>query len=253
MITIKTDFHLHTSGDRHDAIGYSEKELIMHAAKEGFKALAITNHDTFTFSHSLRRFAADLGVLLIPGIERKVEGKHVLLLNANRVSEKIRTFEEVRAAKDDGAFVIAPHPFFKAATCLEGKLLEHLELFDALEFSFFYSRFFNLNRRAVKLAKEKGLPLVGNSDCHVLKYFALCHSTIQTEDLTMKAVFAAIKANRVKVCTQPIFLPRLAAILADMKLQHFRIALARAQAREEQGQSAPVPQPTIRSKVSPQT
>ena len=215
---IKTDFHLHTSDDRHDSIGYSAEELIATAAAKGFRALAITNHDTFTFTPHLKHFAEDHGILLIPGIERKVEGKHVLLLNANAASEHIFTFEDLRRAKQDGLFVIAPHPFFKAVTCLEGKLLAHLELFDALEFAFFYSRWFNLNRQGVRLAKREGLPMVGNSDCHVLRYFGICHSIVEVESLTMQGVFDAIRAHRVQIVSQPIFLPRLAWIFAYVEM-----------------------------------
>jgi|GEM_PF-847863 len=215
---IKTDFHLHTSDDRFDSIGYSAEDLILTAAQKGFSALAITNHDTFTFTTHLQHFAADNGILLIPGIERKIEGKHVLLLNAYAACESISTFEDLRRAKQDGLFVIAPHPFFKAGTCLEGKLLDHLELFDAVEFAFFYSRWFNLNRQGVRVAKREGLPMVGNSDCHHLHYFGICHSIIDVQALTPQGVFDAIRAQRVEIVSQPIFLPRLAWIFAHVEM-----------------------------------
>ena len=112
-------------------------------------------------------------------------------------------------------FVIAPHPFFKMRCCLEKKLVEHLELFDAIEFSFFYSRWFNLNREAIKLADEKGIPLVGNSDCHILKYFGVCHSLIQVQKPSQEAIFSAILDKNVEIVSKPIFLPKLFAILAQ--------------------------------------
>ena len=147
MLNIKSDFHLHTRDDREDRIGHSEKELIDHAAANGFSALAITNHNTFTFNNDLRSYAEDSGILLIPGVEKTVEGKHVLILNASPATEKITTFEDLRKAKEDDVFLIAPHPFFKHHNCLEKKLYKHIELFDALEFCFFYSKWFNLNRQ----------------------------------------------------------------------------------------------------------
>lgn len=218
MIRLKTDFHLHTSDDRHDAIRHSGRELIDRAAEQNFDALAITNHNTFTYNRELESYARDRGILLIPGIEQKIEGKHVLLLNAFPATEKIHTFAELRRAKTDGLFVVAPHPFFKASHCLGRKLYEHLELFDALEFSFFYSRFFNLNREVLKLHREQGLPLMGNSDCHLLKYFGVCHSIIEAEAHSAEAIFDAIRAQRVEVVSQPLPFFRLWAILAEMNL-----------------------------------
>lgn len=221
MIRLKTDFHLHTSDDRCDAIRHSARKLIDRAAEKNFDALAITNHNTFTFSRELEIYARDRGILLIPGIEKSIEGKHVLLLNAFPATEKIHTFAELRHAKADGLFVVAPHPFYKASHCLGRKLYEHLDLFDALEFSFFYSRFFNLNRRVLKLHCEQGLPLIGNSDCHLLKYFGACHSIINAEHVSMDSIFNAIRAQQVEVVSKPQPFLRLGAILTEMSLIQF--------------------------------
>ncbi|MCG8605953.1 PHP domain-containing protein [bacterium] len=230
MLALKTDFHIHTKEDRKDHIEHTSYELIRHAAYRGFKALSITNHDTFTFSSELERYAADHGILLIPGIEKTVEKRHVLILNAYPATEKIETFEDLRKAKDDDLFFIAPHPFFKTGGCLEQKLYEHLDLFDAIEHSFFYSSWFNLNREAWLVSEESGLPMVGNSDCHILKHFGLSHSIVRSEIQTMEAVFSAIRARQVEVVSQPIFFPKLAAIIYEMTLNRRRQAALQRQA-----------------------
>src|SRR5207248_4681487 len=59
------------------------------------------------------------------------------------------------------------HPFFPASFSLGSRLLRELDLFDAIEFSHFYTRHLDFNRRAVALARETGLPLVGSSDSHL--------------------------------------------------------------------------------------
>ena len=185
MMKLKSDLHLHTWEDRRDMVGHSAMELISTAAHKGFKVLSITNHDTFTFSPELQSYAADRGLLLIPGIEKTIEGKHVLILNANLTAEKIRTFDDLHIAKRDGIFVVAAHPFFKTKYCLGEKLLDYTDLFDAIEFTFFYSKWLNYNRKAMQVAKEKGLPVLGNSDCHFLKYMGICHSVIHAESQTI--------------------------------------------------------------------
>lgn len=225
MVEIKSDFHLHTSDDREDHIPHSAKELITHAARRGFKALAITNHNTFTFNLELQNYAEDRGVLLIPGIEKLIEGKHVLILNAFPAAEKIKTFDDLWKAKDDGLFLIAPHPFFKTARCLGKKLYQNLGLFDALEFTFFYSKWLNLNRGVTKLARKEGMPVVGNSDCHLLKYMGACHSLILAEEQSTEAVLSGIRNNQVEVVSAPFFMPKLGQIWLEMKLSGIRVRL----------------------------
>ena len=112
--------------------------------------------------------------------------------------------------------MIAPHPFFWAQTCLEKKFVEHIELFDAVEFCYFYSKWFNLNRKAIRISNEMGLPLLGNSDCHLLKYMGISHSIIYAEQQTMESVFAAIEKNHVEVVSNPIFLPKLFLMFFEM-------------------------------------
>ena len=229
MNAFKTDFHIHTSDDRKDHIEHTSYQLIQQAAQQGLNAIAITNHDTFTYNSDLRRYAEDHGILLIPGIEKTVERRHVLILNAFPATEKIHTFEDLRRAKDDDLFYLAPHPFFRTGGCLESKLYEHLDLFDAVEYCFFYSKWFNLNREAELLCQEKGLPLVGSSDCHMLKYLGICHSIVRTYDFNTEGVFTAIRSGQVDVVTQPIFLPRLAMIIFQMMLNRRKAATQKSQ------------------------
>ena len=78
---LKVDFHLHTADDPLDRVGHTARELILKAEDEGFDVISVTNHDRLTFSPDLFDFARERGLLLIPGIEMTVEGRHVLVLN----------------------------------------------------------------------------------------------------------------------------------------------------------------------------
>ena len=78
---LKVDLHIHTSDDPIDRIPYSTFELIDRAAALGYDALAITLHDVQLDVTPFNASAAARGIVLIPGIERTVEGRHVLLLN----------------------------------------------------------------------------------------------------------------------------------------------------------------------------
>lgn len=201
---LKADFHIHTREDPHDFIRYTAAELLEEAAAQGFDVLALTCHNKRIHTDELRRKAEGLGILLIPGVEAAIEGKHTLLLDMPYARLKVRTFEHVRALRQDGGLVIAPHPFFPAPKCLNGKLRENLDVFDAIEFSHFYTQTLDFNRKAVEYARRMELPLVGTSDCHRLWQLGTTYTIVDVTAKTIPAVFAAIRAGRVRVVTAPL-------------------------------------------------
>jgi predicted metal-dependent phosphoesterase TrpH len=202
---LKADFHIHTREDPHDFIRYTAVELLQEAARQGFDVLALTCHNKRIHSEDLRRRAEDLGILLIPGVEAAIEGKHTLLLDMPYSRLKVRNFKHVRALKRDGGLVIAPHPFFPAPKCLGAKLRENIDLFDAIEFSHFYTRNFDSwNRKAVQYARRMDMPLVGTSDCHRIWQLGTTYSLVDVEEKSVAGVFAAIRAGRVRVVTAPL-------------------------------------------------
>ena len=81
---LKTELHTHTVDDPQDGkrvVCHSARQLIDKAEQQGFQVLSITNHDQLLFSSSLEEYARKRDVLLIPGVEATLRGKHVLLYN----------------------------------------------------------------------------------------------------------------------------------------------------------------------------
>jgi hypothetical protein len=213
-MVLKADLHLHTR-EGEAFIAYDARGLIDRAAQGGFQVLSITNHDTLTFSEDLATYAGDRGVLLIPGLEATIEGRHVLLYNVDIPPERIRTFADLRRLKGPEWLVVAPHPFFPGPTSLRGRLLEELDLFDAIEFCHFYTRPIDFNRRAVRFAREVGLPLLGSSDSHLIQQFGTTYSLIEGE-MTLASVLTAIKKGDVTVVTRPLTLLEWTRILVGL-------------------------------------
>src|SRR5918999_20822 len=164
---LKTELHTHTSDDPHDAIPHSTIGLIDRAAELGYHALAITLHDAWFDTRGVADYARARGITLIPGVERGIEGKHVLLLNFDATAERVSSFEalaHLRQAQPAG-LVIAPHPFYPTGYCLHGALERHADLFDAVELNAFYTaQVDHFNRRAVDSARRMGKPIVANAD-----------------------------------------------------------------------------------------
>lgn len=201
---LKADFHTHSREDPHDFIRHTALELIQEAARQGFDVLAITCHNKRIHTDELARRADDLGVLLIPGVEAAIEGKHTLLLDMPYSRFKVRRFADVRRLRRDGGLVIAPHPFFPAPKCLNSKLRENLDLFDAIEFSHMYTQTVDFNKKAVEYAARMELPLLGNSDTHRLWQLGTTYTLVEAERRSVAAVFAAIRAGRTRVVSAPL-------------------------------------------------
>ena len=208
MMPLKVDLHIHTKEDGSDRISYSARELIDEAVLRGFDALAITNHDTLTFSRELGSYAAEHGVVLIPGVEACIKGKHILLLNMPFERNYYKTFEDVLKQKASNSLVIAPHPYFPGPTSLNGTLEAMPHLFDAVEYSCFHTPRIDFNRPAVRFAEKHGLSIVGNSDAHQLEQFGLSYSLVEAEK-TLEGIVQAIKTGRVRPVSPDLPISRL--------------------------------------------
>ncbi len=205
MMTLKVDFHIHTGEDPKDRdIRYSAEELLDVAAEYGFQALAITNHEAVFYTKKLRKYAARRGILLIPGTEAKIEGKHVVIVNCKRPCPKNLKLADVRAYVGEQALIIAPHPFYPRPYCLQNQLERHITQFDAIEYAHLHFRFFNLNTRAVAVAHKYHLPLVGTSDAHSLRQLHTTYTLVDVENVTISAIVEAVRAHNVRVVTRPL-------------------------------------------------
>ena len=202
MRPLKADLHLHTAEDPLDRVRYTAKELISKAADEGFDVISITNHHQMTFNQDLFSHAQGMGILLIPGIEMTIQRRHVLVLNPPPYKMCADFFSLSKLRRPD-TLIIAPHPYFPGTYSLNGYLLKHLHLFDALEYCHFYSPMINFNQRAVEVSQSFGFPLIGNSDAHFLSQLGATYSLIYAEK-NLAAVFAAIRQNKVKVVSRPL-------------------------------------------------
>jgi hypothetical protein len=216
---LKVEFHTHTADDPADPIPYSTPELIDRAAALGFDALAITLHNRQLDLDGYRAYAESAGITLIPGIEKTICGRHVLLLNFSRAAaETVTTFEQLAALKQAGTgLVIAPHPFFPAPSALHGYLRRHADLFDAVEINAMFTRTIDFNVFARRWAAARGVPLVGAGDVHRLEQMGTTYSLVDA-DRSPQSICAAVRAGRVRVHAEPLTTCTAVRIFSDLVL-----------------------------------
>ena len=213
---LKVELHTHTVDDPVDNVPHSTRDLIDRAATLGFDALAVTLHNRQLDLKPWQSYASERGVVLIPGVERTIQGKHVLLLNFKRDADEVRTFGELATLKARSAgLVVAPHPFFPSPTCLWKDLDRHARLFDAVERNAMFTRQVDFNVRAERWARAHDKPVVGNGDVHRLRQLGTTYTLVDAERHP-ESICNAIAEGRVKVVSAPLDWATVVAVLAAL-------------------------------------
>ena len=204
---IKIDLHMHTGEDPYDGLPYPATALIDKAAALGFGAIAITLHEKVLEDERYFEYARQKGVLLIRAVEWSIQKLDVLMYNVTqREVDEICTFDDLRAfrqAKGDDILVIAPHPFYPVRQSLRHRLIEHIDLFDAIEHAQLHLPWLNFNPRALQVAQKYRKAIVANSDAHNLWMFGR-HYTLVDAPPEQLAIFAAIRQNRLEWHSPPV-------------------------------------------------
>ncbi len=187
-----------------DVVGYSAFQLIDKACKLGYDAIALTNHDTVTDAPDILAYAKNKGLLLLPGMEATLSQKHVVIINpAIKQNPKGSSLEKLPEMITSESLVLAPHPFFPQSRSLKSHFFTNPSIFDAIEYSHFYTSWFNWNKKAVQQANTLNLPLVGTSDCHLLWEFGTSYSMVDA-DKDILSIVEAVKQGKIELVTTPL-------------------------------------------------
>jgi predicted metal-dependent phosphoesterase TrpH len=222
---IKVDLHIHTLDDPKDVIDYSAHQLLERAKALGFGVLAITLHDAVFDRPEVFGDAARLGILLIPAAEMRLEGADVILLNvsANEIVD-LKTFADLRALRarrGDSLFTIAPHPFYVLGGSIGRRLLDEIDCFDAIEICHFHNFLLNPNRRAARVAKRFGKPVIATSDAHRLHAFGRHYTSIRRPAaLSMENVFETLRSGPLRLTSPPCSIVDLASAIYFIFFAH---------------------------------
>ena len=207
---LKVDLHLHTANDLVEIVAgrkklITPKHLIDMAVEQGYDAISITHHGVQYSDKKLIEYARQKGLLLIPGVETFIQKKHVLIINMS-TKKHILTYQDLAKYKTEDVLIIAPHPFYLVPECVGNDLIRHRECFDAVEYCHYYYKFIDFNRKALRVAQELNLPVVGNSDAHRIFQFGKTYSYVYTEEKSIPAIIRAIKQGRVEYVSHPLTL-----------------------------------------------
>jgi len=201
---LKADFHIHTAEDTFVRGKSTAKEVIDTYSSLGYNVIGITNKDKVLFNPELKKYAESKGILLLPGIETKIYGKEILIINAPLGTPNNITFNQLKELHKKNTLIIAPHLYFVRKDCLKNNIHKYINHVDAIEHSHFYHPICNLNKKAIRIAKKYNKPLIGTSDytrfnCQINKNYTLIDSK---KDIN--SIFKAIKNKKSKLITKPL-------------------------------------------------
>lgn len=210
----KIGIHIHTSEDPIDwkMIRYSAKDAIDKAFKSSFSALSITLHNKFLSSRELLDYAKSKEILLIPWIEISLNNgffreMHILILNCNEEVCGVKTIDDLRLYKKKykDVFIIAAHPWFDFFNSINLKMLsQNYDLFDAIEYSWFYSKKWNRNLNVIKLANALKIPVIATSDAHFIENLDIWYIELDCNRLGINEIFDAIREWKHENITKPV-------------------------------------------------
>jgi len=197
---LKADLHIHSKEDKADSIKYTAKELIDKAARLNFDVLSFTFHDCLFWSNDIERYAESKGILLMPGCEKIIENCEVLVYNISKEDfRSLKTFDDLRRlrGKKRNVLVIAPHPYFILSKTLGKNLERNIDVFDAVEKSWFYCRLIDRNKKAEEVAEKHSKAFIATSDCHYIENFGKSYATIHSQK-DILSIVDAIRGRKVK-------------------------------------------------------
>lgn len=222
---IKTDLHIHTLDDPCDALDYSAHQLLERAKELGFGVLAITLHNAVFDRAEVFADAEQMGILLIPAAEMRLEGADVILLNVSaEEADALKTFDDLRrlrAARGDSLYTIVPHPFYVFGGSIGRRIGREIDCFDAIELCHFHKGWFDPNRPAQRVAAQFQKPMIATSDAHQLHGFGSHYTSIpRPAELTIEHVIAALRHGPLRLTSPPCSVADVLGALYFIYVRH---------------------------------
>jgi predicted metal-dependent phosphoesterase TrpH len=226
---IKIDLHIHTLDDPKDAVDFSAHQLLERARSLGFRVLAVTLHDAVFNRKEVFADAEAMGILLIPAAEVRLLGADVIVLNvtAEEIAQ-VKNFADLRrlrARRGNSIFIIAPHPFYVVGGSIGSRLFAEIDCFDAIEFCHFHFGPFNPNRRAKRVARRFGKPMIATSDAHRLHAFGRHYTSMPMPPaLTVENVLTGLRSGPLRLTSPSSSLTDFLSAIYFVFLKHpFRV------------------------------
>lgn len=193
---IKVDLHIHSTYSEDSQLTIDE--IVRFYFENGFKAIAITDHETFQGALNARKLVKNLGIDLtvILGMEIETDKGELIILTDHEIVEIPRIAEKlIKKLKESNGLTYAPHPFDPDRKSL-GENLYDLREIDAIEVINANSskKYNSLAYDAMKLLGKPGL---ANSDAHTIEEMGRAYTIIEVRRNNVKDILDSIRKGKI--------------------------------------------------------
>lgn len=193
---IKVDLHIHSTYSQDSQL--TVDEIVRFCFEDGFKAIAITDHETFQGALRARELTKNLGIDLtvILGMEIETNEGELIILTDHEIIEIPRIAEKlIKKIKEHEGLIYAPHPFDQSRKSLREKLYNLKEV-DAIEVINANSSK-KYNKMAYEAMKILGKPGLANSDAHTVKELGKAYTMIEVEENNVKSILESVRKGKI--------------------------------------------------------
>jgi predicted metal-dependent phosphoesterase TrpH len=193
--SLKVDFHIHSNFSKDGDM--SPGKIINLAKKIGLDAIAVTDHNTIEGGKECEKFARDL--LVFVGSEIKTKSGEIIGLNLKEdIPMDLSPVETCKLIKEQGGFVLVPHPFDRMRRGIGRGIEKIVEYIDAVEVFNARTLFDKFNRDSLEFAEKNKLPKVAGSDAHFDKEIGSAYTIVDSEKRKDK-ILEAVKGGETRI------------------------------------------------------
>ncbi|MBU0530208.1 MAG: PHP domain-containing protein [Candidatus Aenigmatarchaeota archaeon] len=192
------ELHAHTDHSRGKKIYYdgisSPEEMVKGAKEAGADGIFITDHDNISGALEAQKFGEKYGVKVFVGEEVSTKSGHMLALGIHELIRPGMTVDEtLDEIHRQGGIGIAVHPFDirREGMGYECLKCDAIEVFNSMNLDRY------ANKKAMKIAREKGMPVIAGSDAHWERM--LGHGQIEVKSDNLEGILNDIKNGRVTI------------------------------------------------------
>ncbi len=215
MFGLKVDFHVHSHFSSDSNL--SPREILKIAEKLGLDAVAITDHNTIEGGKYAKKLSKK--IIVFVGSEIKTNEGEVIGLNLRReIREGLPLLETCRRIKEQGGFVIIPHPFDRMRRGIGSLIEKVIGYIDAVEVFNARTLMDRFNRESLSFAERHNLPKVAGSDAHFADELGSAYTIVLSEKRE-DAILKAVKNGKTSVFGEKTGIrPHIKTFLTRVKL-----------------------------------
>ncbi len=189
---MKLDMHLHSSYSSDGKV--PPKDLLKLAKSRGFDGLAITDHNDIRAYAIVKDLAAEMGLILVRGIEVSTSEGHLLAYGVSEVIPRgLTPSETAEKIVDAGGICVIPHPY-RLVSGIGEKASKKIQVTGMETIN---GRSPNGdNTQAERLAGALKLPCTGGSDAHVAEAVGKAWTEFKNPVSNEDDVIAAITSGQ---------------------------------------------------------